>query len=48
MMAGIEKVHFFGDRPQWLEETTINSSEKITSHDLDIDEFMASVGFYQR
>lgn len=47
-MAGIEKVHFFGDRPQWLEETPKNSSEKTTSQDLDFDEFMASAGFYQR
>ena len=48
MMAGIERIHFFQDKPQWMEKTTRQHTEKITSEDLDIDKFMANMGFYQR
>jgi len=47
-MAGIEIAHFFEDKPQWLRENTRQYSEKITSKNLDIDKFLANIGFYQR
>ncbi len=48
MMAGVERVIFFEEKPLWLEKNPKQYSEKITSEDLDTDKFMANMGFYQR
>lgn len=48
VMSGVERVIFFEEKPQWLEKNPRQYSEKITSEDLDIDKFMANIGFYQR
>ena len=48
VMAGDERVIFFEEKPQWLEKNPRQYSEKIASEDLDIDKFMANMGFHQR
>ncbi len=48
VMAGVERVIFFEEKPLWLEKNPKQYSEKITSEDLDTDKFMANMGFYQR
>jgi hypothetical protein len=48
IMLGIGRIHFFQDKPQWLRKISKSYAGKITSKDLDIDKFMANVGFYQR
>jgi hypothetical protein len=45
IMEGIERIHFFQDRPQSIGETSELCAEKITSKDLDIDKFMAPRDF---
>ena len=49
MMAGIERMHFFEEKSQWLaEKDTRQYSKKIISETLDIEKLMANSGFYQR
>ena len=48
-MAGIGKMDFFEEEPQLpAEKGTRQYFEKVISKNLDLDKFMANIGFYQR
>ncbi len=49
VMAGIEKIPFFEDRPQLLvEQNTKEYSLENSSVNLDFETFIKTTGFYQR
>jgi len=48
-MAGIEKVHFFEERPQLpVEHNAKEYSLGKPSENLDFETFIKRIGFYQR